>query len=232
MRSLGIVVEPPGLELLAGVVDREEQVSVEAFGTDPASAGTVVAVGEGVRELRPGDRVASNGPHAGVVVVPRNLCARVPDSVPFAEASFTVVGAIALQAVRLARADLGSTVFVIGLGLVGQLVVALLRAAGVRVLATDLSAARCELAARMGADVARQGLGAAEIARLTGGIGADAVIIAAATESSGPGRGSRAPERTGCVRRGRGYGFAAKSLLLQGSRVRGVVLLRAWKVRP
>ncbi len=91
-----------------------------------ASAGVVLTCGAGVQDFKPGDRVASNGPHAGVVCVPKHLCARVPDAVPFDQAAFTVLGAIALQGVRLARVGLGDTAFVIGLGLIGQIAVALL----------------------------------------------------------------------------------------------------------
>lgn len=151
-----------------------------------SSAGTVLAVGAGVQNFKPGDRVASNGPHAEVVCVPRNLCARVPDGVPFEHAAFTVLGAIALQGVRLSRLDLGSTALVIGLGLIGQLTVALLRASGVRALATDLDGSKCELALRMGAETASPTLGAAEVEVLTSGLGTDAVIITASTPSNQP----------------------------------------------
>jgi predicted dehydrogenase/threonine dehydrogenase-like Zn-dependent dehydrogenase len=151
-----------------------------------ASAGVVLACGARVQEFKPGDRVASNGPHAGVVSVPRHLCAKVPDSVPLAHAAFTVLGSIALQSVRLARVELGGTALVIGLGLVGQLTVALLRAAGVRVLGTDPDASKCELALRMGAAMARPGLGAAEVAAATGNLLTDAVLITASTQSNQP----------------------------------------------
>jgi predicted dehydrogenase/threonine dehydrogenase-like Zn-dependent dehydrogenase len=150
------------------------------------SAGVVLAAGAGVQEFKPGDRVASNGPHAGVVCVPRHLCARVSDAVSFDQAAFTVLGAIALQGVRLARLGLGDVVFVIGLGLVGQITVALLRLNGCRVLATDLEPAKCELARKLGADVAQPGLGARNVQALTGGLGADAVLITASTKSDGP----------------------------------------------
>jgi len=93
-----------------------------------SSCGRVLSTGDGVQGLRPGDRVASNGPHAGVVSVPKNLCARVPEGVEDEHAAFATVGAIALQGVRLARLDLGETALVVGLGLVGQLAVALLQA--------------------------------------------------------------------------------------------------------
>lgn len=151
-----------------------------------ASAGVVLACGAGVQEYKPGDRVASNGPHAGIVSVPRHLCAPIPESVSFEAASFGVLGAIALQGVRLAKVELGATVLVVGLGLVGQLTVALLRASGARVLGTDPDPARCELALRMGATVAEPGLRGDAVAARTGGLGADAVLLTASTESQGP----------------------------------------------
>jgi len=151
-----------------------------------SSAGTVLACGSGVQDLKPGDRVASNGPHAEVVSVPRNLCARVPDSVPFDHAAFAVLGSIALQGVRLAKCELGETVLVIGLGLVGQLTVALAKAAGLRVIGTDPDAQKCELAVRMGASEARPGIRADDVAQVSGGLGADAVLITASTKSNGP----------------------------------------------
>src|SRR5690606_38677780 len=123
-----------------------------------SSAGIVLACGAGVQAYKPGDRVASNGPHAGIVSVPVNLTARVPDGVPLDQAAFAVLGAIALQGVRLAEVQLGETAFVVGLGLIGQITVALLAAAGVRVIGTDLDPSTCELALKMGASVARKGL--------------------------------------------------------------------------
>jgi predicted dehydrogenase/threonine dehydrogenase-like Zn-dependent dehydrogenase len=151
-----------------------------------SSAGVVLACGAGVQQFKPGDRAASNGPHAGAVCVPKNLCARVPDGVPFDQAAFTVLGAIALQGVRLARLGLGDTAFVIGLGLVGQITVALLRANGCRILGTDLDPAKCRLAMRMGADQAEAGLGSNQVLEFTRGLGADAVLITASTKSDGP----------------------------------------------
>lgn len=151
-----------------------------------SSAGVVVACGDGVQGYQVGDRVASNGPHAGVVVVPVNLCARIPDDVSYDHASFAVVGSIALQGVRLSKVNLGETVMVIGLGLVGQVTVMILKAAGCRVLATDLDPGKCDLAMQLGADVSKPGLSASQVESLTGGIGADAVIITAATQSNAP----------------------------------------------
>jgi len=151
-----------------------------------ASAGVVLACGAGVQSFKPGDRVASNGPHAGVVCVPKNLCAHVADSTPFDQAAFTVLGAIALQGVRLARVGLGDTAFVIGLGLIGQIAVALLRATGCRVLGTDLDEAKCRLAMRMGAEHAEPGCNAGQVMERTRGLGADAVLLTASTKSDGP----------------------------------------------
>jgi predicted dehydrogenase/threonine dehydrogenase-like Zn-dependent dehydrogenase len=151
-----------------------------------SSAGTVLAVGAGVEGFKPGDRVASNGPHAGVVCVPKHLCARVPAGVPFDHAAFTVLGAIALQGVRLSRVEIGSVVYVIGLGLIGQITVALLRAQGCRVVAVDLDASRCELALRMGAEAAHPRLDARAATEASSGRGADAVIITASARSNGP----------------------------------------------
>ena len=152
-----------------------------------SSAGVVLACGAGVQNFKPGDQVAGNGPHAGVVCVPKHLCGRVPEGVALEHAAFAVLGAIALQGVRLSRAALGETVLVIGLGLIGQLTVALLRATGVRVLATDLDLTRCELAAaKMGADEARPKFSPNDVLERTGGLGADAVIITASTKSKGP----------------------------------------------
>jgi predicted dehydrogenase/threonine dehydrogenase-like Zn-dependent dehydrogenase len=151
-----------------------------------SSTGVVLACGDGVQELKPGDRAASNGPHAGVVCVPRHLCALVPDEVPDDHAAFTVLGAIAMQGVRLSGLGLGDTAFVIGLGLVGQITVAVLKAAGCRVIGTDLDPSKCELARKMGADVASAGIGAGDVESLTRGLGADASLITASTDSNGP----------------------------------------------
>lgn len=151
-----------------------------------SSSGVVLACGAGVQEFKPGDRVASNGPHAGVVCVPKHLCAHVSDSVPFEHAAFTVLGAIALQGVRLAKLELGDTAFVIGLGLIGQLTVALLKAQGCHVIGTDLDNSKCELALRMGANYALPEMKAEDIMKLTRGLGADAVLITASTKSNEP----------------------------------------------
>lgn len=151
-----------------------------------ASAGVVLACGAGVHGFAVGDRVASNGPHAGVVCVPKHLCAKMPGAVSFEQGAFTVLGAIALQGVRLSKTGLGDTVLVVGLGLIGQLAVALLAAQGCRVFGTDPDPERCKLAERMGAHTAKPGLGDTEVAGLTGQLGADAVLVTASTPSDEP----------------------------------------------
>jgi predicted dehydrogenase len=151
-----------------------------------SSAGVVIGVGEGVEHYKIGDRVASNGPHAGVVAVGQNLTARVPDGVPFDHACYAVVGAIALQGVRLAEVGLGAVVGVVGLGLIGQFAVGLLRASGCTVVGTDPDPERCAMALARGAAWAgADGMAEAVVAR-TQGRGADAVLITASARSDGP----------------------------------------------
>ena len=156
-------------------------------------AGVVDAVGAGVTEFQPGDRVACAGEgiaaHAEMVAVPRNLCARVPDGVALGDAAFTTIGAIAMQGVRQAGLAVGETVAVVGLGLVGQLAVQICRAAGCRVFGVDLDPAKCELAVKNGAAQAasRNDPHLEErLLQFTGGRGADAVLVTAATPSSDP----------------------------------------------
>ena len=154
-------------------------------------AGVVLEVGEGVTGFAVGDRVACAGQnyasHAEVVFVPQNLCVKLPDAVAFDDAAYVTVGAIALQGVRQADPKLGDIVAVIGLGLVGQLTVQLLRANGCRVLAADPDAEKQALARELGAEqaVAPEALAAAARSA-TEGHGVDAVLIAASTKESGP----------------------------------------------
>lgn len=151
-----------------------------------SSAGVVLECGRGVQELKPGDRVATAGPHAGVVAIGKNLCARIPDGVSFEQAAYTSVATIGLEGVRLARVALGERVLVIGLGLIGQICVALLKAQGCHVFGVDLDPAKIELARSFGADVAARGAPVAEIKAFAGGHGVDAVVITAATPSNEP----------------------------------------------
>lgn len=153
------------------------------------NVGVVLGMGAGVKGFTVGERVASNGKHAEVVRVPVNLCARVPDVVSDEEAAFTVIGAIALQGIRLVQPTLGEAVVVTGLGLVGQMTVQLLRAHGCRVLGIDFDPAKLAMAKSFGAEVVDLSAGedpvqAAE--RFSRGRGVDAVIVAATSKSSEP----------------------------------------------
>jgi len=156
-------------------------------------AGTVAAMGEGVSDIRVGDRVACAGAgfavHAEFVSVPRMLVARIASSaVDFESAAFTTVGAIAMHAVRTAEATLGEVVAVIGLGLLGQLAAQILRAAGCAVIGLDLVQERAALAVNMGATAATTSEEEFRdlCFRHSNGHGADSVLIAAETPSSTP----------------------------------------------
>jgi predicted dehydrogenase len=155
-----------------------------------AAAGVVLEAPGGTG-LVAGDRVACAGAgwacHAEELVVPRNLVVRVPDDVATEDAAFATLGAIALNALRAAGTGLGERVAVVGCGLLGTLVVRLARAAGLRVLAVDPDPARLERARADGADAVASPGDAAEAARAwTGRVGADAVVIAAASAEEGP----------------------------------------------
>lgn len=153
------------------------------------NAGVAVEVGEGVTGFKAGDRVASNGRHAEMVCVPSNLCAKIPDAVSDDAAAFTVLGAVALQGIRLAQPTLGEAFAVIGLGLVGLMTVQLLRAQGCRVLGLDFDRARLELARQFGAETVDLEAGGDPVAAAMAfsmGRGVDGVLIAASTQSSDP----------------------------------------------
>jgi predicted dehydrogenase/threonine dehydrogenase-like Zn-dependent dehydrogenase len=157
-----------------------------------SAAGIVLDVGEDVTEFRAGDRVACAGAgyasHAEVLSVPKNLCVRLPDEVDFDAGAFGTLGAIALQGVRLAEPTLGESVVVIGLGLLGQIAIQLLKANGCRVFGIDLDPKKIELALELGADAAAISADDAKRAVLdwSRGRGADAVLITAATPSNQP----------------------------------------------
>lgn len=153
------------------------------------NVGQVLEVGAGAAAFAVGDRVASNGKHAAVVSVLVNLCAKVPDAVSDDEAAFTVLGAIALQGIRLVQPTLGEAVVVTGLGLIGLVTVQLLRAQGCRVLGLDFDADKLALARQFGAEVVNLGAGEDPLAAaqtFSRGRGVDAVIITASTKSSEP----------------------------------------------
>jgi predicted dehydrogenase/threonine dehydrogenase-like Zn-dependent dehydrogenase len=153
------------------------------------NVGEVIAVGDGVPDLKPGDRVVSNGPHADIVRVPVNLCAKIPDRVSDDAAAFVVVASIGLQGIRLAAPTLGESFVVTGAGLIGLLTVQLLRAQGCRVLAIDFDDAKLALARQFGAETCNPARGEDPVAMgmsFSRGRGVDGVIITASTKSSDP----------------------------------------------
>jgi len=181
------------LSALQAVRSRLDQPQAPGY----SSAGTVIAAGEGVNDLQPGDRVACAGAgfavHAEVACVPRLLVAKIPagnagNEAPFEEAAFATLGAVALHGIRTAEVKLGDLVAVIGLGLLGQLTVQLLNAAGCRVLGLDINPARAQLARELAADAVA--VSAADFDNLcqerSQGLGVDSVLIAAETASSDP----------------------------------------------
>lgn len=156
-----------------------------------SSAGTAIAVGDGITDIAVGDRVACAGlfvaTHSEVVAVPRNLLVPMPDGVDMEQGCFVTLGAIAMQGTRLAPLELGEQVLVYGLGLVGMISVQLAVAAGCRVIGVDLDPAKVAQARQLGADGVVAGPAmAATILQLTGGFGVDKVLMCAATSSNEP----------------------------------------------
>lgn len=155
-------------------------------------AGRVLAVGDAVQGFQAGERVACAGAglanHAEVVSVPANLCVRIPEGVSDRAASFVTLGAIALQGVRRADVRLGEIVCVVGLGLIGQLTVQLLVAAGCRVIGIDLDRTRVDLATRHGMSSGATSTEELErtVRLATGQQGVDVTILTASTSSSDP----------------------------------------------
>jgi len=151
------------------------------------NVGKIIEVGDGVTNFVVGDRVVSNGKHAEVVDVPKNLCAKIPESVSDEEAAFTVLGAIALQGIRLIKPTLGETIVVTGLGLIGLLTVQLLRANGCRVLGVDFDENKLNLASKFGAEVVNLSKNQDPISiseSFSRGRGVDGVIITASSQSN------------------------------------------------
>lgn len=155
-------------------------------------AGEVIAVAEGITDLKPGDFVACGGQgafHAEVVSVYRNLCVKLPEGTDLKHAAFTTVSSIAIQGIRQAEVNIGCNCVVIGLGLIGQITIQILNASGVKSIGIDINPNQVKAAANCGAAIAllRDHEGLEQIIlRATGGLGADAVIITAGTNSLDP----------------------------------------------
>jgi len=170
------------------VMNRLDAPSVLGY----SCAGEVIAVASGVSEFKVGDRVACAGAsanHAEVIAVPKNLCVKLPDTVSFEQASFATLGAIAMQGVRQADLRIGENCVVIGLGLLGQLTMQILNAAGIKAIGTDIDGKQVSTALKNGLkhcyERSRDDFEQI-ISTLTNGHGCDAVIITAATSSTDP----------------------------------------------
>lgn len=150
------------------------------------NVGKVIAVGEGVSEFNIGDRVASNGAHAEVVCIPKNLVALIPDAVSDEEAAFTVIGSIGLQGIRLLNPTFGETIVVIGMGLIGLLTAQMLKANGCQVIGVDLDQSKLDLAKTWGIisfNPKSDGDIVKFVENYTNGIGCDGVIITASAKT-------------------------------------------------
>lgn len=189
VRSVLEKARTDGLKQTFGAV-RDKLAASRALGY--SASGIVVGVGEGVTVFRIGDRVACAGlgfaSHAEAISVPKNLCVHLPENVDFEAGAFGTLGAIALQGLRLAEPTLGESFVVIGLGLVGQLTVQLLKANGCHVFGIDVDPDRITLAREFGAEAGciADEAAAGVVNSWTGGRGADGVVITAASESNQP----------------------------------------------
>lgn len=184
-----MVLEKVHTDGLLATLDAVRSKLAQPISLGYCNVGVVCEVGKGVEAFRLGDRVVSNGAHADVVKVPKNLCAKIPDAVDDESAAFTVVASIGLQGVRLINPTLGESVVVIGAGLIGLLTIQLLHAQGCRVMAVDYDQSKLDLAARFGAEICNPGAGADSVAdglAFSRGRGVDAVIITASTKSNDP----------------------------------------------
>lgn len=151
------------------------------------NAGIVMEVGEGVTDFVVGDFVASNGPHAEYICVPQNLVVKIPDGVSSEEATFTVIGAIGLQGIRLCNPTFGESIVVTGLGLIGMLIAQMLLANGCKVIGIDIDQEKCNLAEKWGVRTINPATGTdpvKAVVDLTGGVGADGVIITASAKKN------------------------------------------------
>lgn len=149
--------------------------------------GRVIEIGEGVSEFSIGDRVVSNGNHAEFVCIPKNLVAKIPENVSDEEATFTVIGSIGLQGIRLLNPSFGESIVVIGLGLIGLITAELLVSNGCKVIGFDFDDNKIKIAKEKGilAFNPKDGLDVIKtVENITGGIGADGVIITASSKTN------------------------------------------------
>lgn len=184
-----MVLEKVGTDGLMTTIDAVRSKLGQPLPLGYCNVGVVAEVGAQVSGFKAGDRVVSNGPHADLVKVPMNLCARIPDAVDDESAAFVVVASIGLQGIRLAQPTLGEAFVVTGAGLIGLLTVQLLRAHGCRVLAIDFDESKLALARQFGAVTCNPSRGEDPVAAgmaFSRGRGVDGVIITASTKATDP----------------------------------------------
>ena len=184
-----MVLEKVQTDGLMTTVDAVKSKLAQPLPLGYCNVGMIESVGKGADGFNVGDRVVSNGPHADVVRVAKNLVAKIPDNVTDEEASFTVVASIGLQGIRLATPTMGECFVVTGVGLIGLLTVQMLRAQGCRVLAIDFEQSKLDLAKQFGAETCNPGKGEDPVAAgmiFSRGVGVDGVIITASTKSNEP----------------------------------------------
>jgi predicted dehydrogenase/threonine dehydrogenase-like Zn-dependent dehydrogenase len=184
-----MVLEKVKTDGLATTIEAVQSKLAQPIPLGYCNVGVVVEAGKNVDGFKAGERVVSNGSHADIVRVPKNLCAKIPDAVDDESAAFTVLASIGLQGIRLAAPTIGENIVVTGVGLIGLLTVQMLRAHGCRVLAIDYDQAKLELAKQFGADICNPGKGEDPVAAgmaFSRGAGVDAVLITASTKSSDP----------------------------------------------
>ncbi|MEI8644230.1 bi-domain-containing oxidoreductase [Pseudoalteromonas sp. Hal040] len=184
-----MVLEKVKTDGLMTTVDAVKSKLAQPLPLGYCNVGVVESVGVGADNFQEGDRVVSNGPHADVVRVSKNLVAKIPAEVSDDEASFTVVASIGLQGIRLANPTIGECFVVTGVGLIGLLTVQMLKAHGCRVLAIDYDQDKLDLAKQFGAEICNPGKGEDPIAAgmaFSRGVGVDGVIITASTKSNDP----------------------------------------------
>ena len=151
------------------------------------NAGEIIEIGDDVSKFKVGDRVISNGPHAEFVSVPKNLIAKIPDGVSYEEASFTILGSIGLQSIRLIAPTFGENVVIIGLGLIGLISTQIFLASGCNVIGFDFDENKVKLAEKFGVKAFKVGENTNQIDivnNLTNEHGSDAVLITASSKSN------------------------------------------------
>ena len=184
-----MVLEKVKTDGLVTTIDAVKSKLDQPLALGYCNVGTICDVGSAVQGFKVGDRVVSNGSHAEMVSVSQNLCARIPDNVCDETASFTVLGSIGLEGIRLAAPTLGESFVVTGLGLIGLLTVQLLRAHGCRVLGIDFDETKLELARQFGAETVSLAKGENSVEAgmaFSRGRGVDGVLITASSKSSDP----------------------------------------------